>query len=137
MIQCENCEFFHRGKDGEIAFSCDPFSTIIEPECLTKWQLIKTNQLVASYQSTLRYYEKFAPMQEKMFNMMEREIDDMHDRAAIHVENQSARTRIAADGEHPHDLTQIVKSHPRLEAIGLQTIPNGGRPRVGRHETVA
>lgn len=79
MIQCENCEFFHRGEDGEIAFACDPFSTIKEPECLTKWQLIKTNQLVASYQSTLRYYEKFAPMQEKMFNMMEREIDDIEE----------------------------------------------------------
>ena len=33
--------------------------------------------MVASYQSTLRYYEKFAPMQEKMFRMMEREIDEM------------------------------------------------------------
>jgi hypothetical protein len=77
MIQCKDCEFFHRGEDGEIAFACDPFSTIKEPECLTKWQLIKTNQMVASYQSTLRYYEKFAPMQEKMFRMMENEMDDM------------------------------------------------------------
>lgn len=77
MIQCKDCEFFHRGEDGEIAFSCDPFSTIKEPECIAKWQMIKINQLVSSYQSTLRYYEKFAPMQEKMFNIMEREIDGM------------------------------------------------------------
>lgn len=77
MIQCEGCEHFHRGENGEVAFGCDPFSTVKEPECLAKWQLIKINQMVASYQSTLRYYERFAPMQEKMFNMMEREMDQM------------------------------------------------------------
>ncbi len=97
MIQCQDCEFFRRGEDGEISFACDPFSTIKEPECLAKWQLIKTNQLqagvtqanstlhnvdvnmaqmVASYRATLEYYNRFAPMQEKMFNFMEKEIDD-------------------------------------------------------------
>ena len=77
MIQCKDCEYFRRGENGEISFACDPFSTIKEPECLAKWHLIKINQMVASYQSTLRYYEKFAPMQEKMFRMMEREIDEI------------------------------------------------------------
>ena len=77
MIQCEECEFFHRGPDGQAVFTCDPFSTIKEPECLAKWQLAKMSQLVTVYQSTLNYYRKLAPMQEKMFKVMEREIDDM------------------------------------------------------------
>jgi len=77
MIQCKDCEYFRRGENGEISFACDPFSTIKEPECLAKWQLIKTNQLVAGYQATLRYYERFAPMQEKMFKFMENEIDEL------------------------------------------------------------
>ena len=77
MIQCKDCEHFKRGENGEISFSCDPFGTIKEPECLHKWQLIKINQMVAGYQATLRYYERFAPMQEKMFKLMETEIDEM------------------------------------------------------------
>lgn len=77
MIQCKDCEFFKKGPDGEFAFDCDPFSTIKEPECLQKWTLIKINQLVASYQTTLNYYQKLAPMQEKMFKYMEQEIDEM------------------------------------------------------------
>ena len=77
MIQCQGCQYFHRGDDGEVSFSCDPFSTIIEPECLRKWQLIKTNQMVASYQATLEYYRKLAPLQEKMFDVMKKEIDSM------------------------------------------------------------
>ena len=94
MIQCEQCEFFHRGEKGEASFSCDPFRTIKEPECLAKWQLIKINQMVAAYRSTLEYYHKLAPMQEKMFKVMEREIDDM---------NEAEKWRSAAEDDEEED----------------------------------
>ena len=77
MIQCKDCEFCQRDEQGNVMMSCDPFATIIEPECLAKWQLVKTNQLLATYQATLGYYNRMAPMQEKMFKVMEREIDDI------------------------------------------------------------
>jgi hypothetical protein len=94
MIQCTDCEFFKRNEDGEISFRCDPFSTIKEPQCLAKWQLIKINQMVAAYHATLEYYRKLAPMQEKMFKVMEREIDDM---------NEAERWKIADDEEEELD----------------------------------
>jgi hypothetical protein len=77
MIQCKDCEYFHKGADGEATFSCDPFATIKEPECLQKWQLLKVNQMVASYQATLNFYRKFGPLQEKMMKMVEREMEDL------------------------------------------------------------
>lgn len=79
MMQCKDCEYFQRNEEGEIAFACDPFSTIKEPECLHKWELIKMNQMVATYQATLDYYRRLAPMQEKMFKVVERELDDMNE----------------------------------------------------------
>jgi len=79
MNQCKDCEFFHRGEDGEISFACDPFSNVKEVECIQKWQLIKINQMVASYQSTLEYYRKLSPMQEKMLRYMEQELDDINE----------------------------------------------------------
>ncbi len=77
MIQCSDCEFFHRASNGTVTFQCDPFSNIKEPECLVKWQLLKLDTMVRSYQATLQMYERLAPMQEKMFRHMEREIDEM------------------------------------------------------------
>jgi hypothetical protein len=94
MIQCEQCEFCRRSESGEVSFSCDPFRNIKEPECLAKWQLIKINQMVSAYQATLEYYRKLAPMQEKMFRVMEREIDDM---------NEAEKWRIADDDEDESD----------------------------------
>jgi len=88
MIQCKDCEFFRRGEDGQIAFACDPFTNIKEPECLAKWQLIKINQMVAGYQATLEYYHKLAPMQEKMFKVMERELDDMDESEKWRVDDE-------------------------------------------------
>ena len=79
MIQCQDCQHFHRSEDGQISFGCDPFTTIVEPECLQKWQLIKINQMVEAYQATLVYYQKLAPMQDKLFKAMERELGDMDD----------------------------------------------------------
>jgi len=79
MIQCSECEFFHRGPGGQAGFSCDPFTNIKEPECLVKWQLIKLDVLARSHQATLDMYRRLAPLQEKMFRQMERELDDQED----------------------------------------------------------
>ena len=77
MIQCETCEFFQRDADGHPHLLCDPFSSIKEPECLAKWQFVKLSQMVRSYEATLDMYRRLAPMQEKMFRHIEREIDEV------------------------------------------------------------
>jgi len=77
MIQCKDCELYEAGEDGKRTFKCDPFSNIKETDCLAKWQLIRLDMLVASYQSMLQWYGKLAPIQDKLFKYMEREIDDI------------------------------------------------------------
>lgn len=86
MIQCKDCEYFDRGPGGQMGFRCDPFGTVKEPECLVKWQLLRTSELlqkverlVAAYEATLSIYKKLEPLQEKMFRHMEREIDDVEE----------------------------------------------------------
>ena len=85
MLQCEDCEFFRPGPGSHTVRSglpdpsqltCDPFSTIKEPECLLKWQLIQLGTVAKSHQATLDMYRRIAPLQEKMFRHVEREIDD-------------------------------------------------------------
>jgi len=99
MIQCQDCEFFHRGEDGELSFSCDPFTLIKEPECLQKWQLIKINQMVAGYQATVEYYRKLAPMQEKMFEFMEREMEDISEADKWKIEDDEDEEGDGEEGE--------------------------------------
>ncbi len=91
MIQCSECELFSEGAGGQVQFRCHPFKNIKEPECIVKWQLIKLDltvrssqiaatkldQMVQAYQATVEMYKKLAPLQEKMFRHMEREIDDI------------------------------------------------------------
>ena len=86
MNQCSQGDHFSLGPNGEISLKCDPFGRIKEPECLAKWQLLRTaelseklNRLVAAYESTQEIYRRFAPMQEKMFKHMEREIGEVED----------------------------------------------------------
>ena len=76
MLNCCDCEFFARGLGGAAQLSCDPFSTIKEPECLAKWQLVQLRTIAQSHQATLDMYRRMAPLQEKMFKHMEREIDE-------------------------------------------------------------
>ena len=77
MIQCKDCELCEFGENGQRSFRCDPFSNIKEPECLAKWQLIRLDMLVSSYQGMLQWYRKMEPMQNKIFKYMQREIDSM------------------------------------------------------------
>lgn len=86
MMQCKDCEYFVQGPAGQFTLRCDPFSTIKEPECLAKWQLLridaqlaKLDMMVRAYQATLDMYKRLAPLQEKMFRHMEREIDEADD----------------------------------------------------------
>ncbi|MBP7935664.1 MAG: hypothetical protein KA354_13540 [Phycisphaerae bacterium] len=95
MIQCRDCEHFVRGPGSQAGFSCDPFSTIKEPECLVKWQLIKLDMMVQAYQATVEVYRKLAPLQEKMIRHMEREMKDID-------EADSWKTD-ADDGDDPTD----------------------------------
>ncbi|MHC4639860.1 MAG: hypothetical protein ACYTBV_20565 [Planctomycetota bacterium] len=77
MIQCKNCEFCEFGDDGRRVFKCDPFANVKEPECLVKWQLIRLDMLVSSHQGMLKWQSKLAPLQDKIFKYMQREIEDL------------------------------------------------------------
>ncbi len=96
MIQCKDCEFCELDSQGRRTFKCDPFSNIKEPECIAKWQLIRLDMLVASYQSVLQWYGKLAPLQDKIFKYMEREIEDL---------DESERWKLR-DEEDSEDLEQ-------------------------------
>lgn len=77
MIQCKDCEYCQIASDGRRSFNCDPFTNIKEPECIQKWQLIRLDMLLASYRGMLKFQEKFAPLQDKIFKYMQREIEDL------------------------------------------------------------
>ncbi|MBN2128797.1 MAG: hypothetical protein JW741_04845 [Sedimentisphaerales bacterium] len=89
MIQCEKCELCEIGPDGRKTFKCDPFSNIKEPECIAKWQLIRLDMLLASYQSMLKWYGKLAPLQDKLFKYVQREIDDIEDSESWKIDPES------------------------------------------------
>lgn len=76
MLRCEDCEYFGRDGRGHPKLRCDPCSTIKEPECLAKWQVLRLDELVRSYQAMLDMYRRLAPLQERMIKHMERELDE-------------------------------------------------------------
>ncbi|MHC4610121.1 MAG: hypothetical protein ACYS7M_07215, partial [Planctomycetota bacterium] len=69
-------EFFSVGSDGKAQLLCDPLSTIKEPECLAKWQFVKLDAMVQAYMATVEMYRRLAPLQERMFRHMQRELDE-------------------------------------------------------------
>ncbi len=79
MLQCEQCEYAEQVQPGKIVMRCNPFMNIKEEACLLKWQLLKIDTMVQAYQATVQMYQRLAPLQEKMFRHMEREIDDADD----------------------------------------------------------
>jgi len=80
VLQCKDCEFFSRDeKTGRIMLRCDPFSNVKEPACVEKQQLLRLDGLLRAYYAQLRWYQKLGPMQEKMFELMKREMQDLDD----------------------------------------------------------
>jgi hypothetical protein len=79
MIQCKDCEYYKEGENGQRIFECDPFKSIKEPECLMKWQLLRLDLLLTHQQAMLASQRKMAPMQDKIFKYLKRELDDIED----------------------------------------------------------
>ena len=76
MLQCKDCEYFSRDPDGSPRLACDPFSTIREPECIAKWQLLELRVVARSHRATLDMHHRLAPLQERLFEHMEREVNE-------------------------------------------------------------
>ena len=98
MIQCAECEFYSDEPDGRRVFRCDPFINIKEPECLQKWQLLRLDMLVSNSQSMSLWQHKMAPMQEKLFKYVKRELDD------IDESDSWKTTDDPGDSDDPGDL---------------------------------
>jgi len=79
MIQCKDCEYYKESENGQRIFECDPFGNIKEPECLMKWQLLRLDLLLTHQRAILASQQKMAPMQDKIFKYIKRELDDIED----------------------------------------------------------
>lgn len=77
MIQCKDCPLCEIDSNGRRVFKCDPFTNIKEPECIAKWQLIRLDMLLVSYRGMLKFQHKLAPLQDKIFKYMKRELEDI------------------------------------------------------------
>ena len=79
MIQCQDCEYCKESENRQLTFECDPFKNIKEPECLMKWQILRLDLLLRHQQTMLASQMKLAPMQDKIFKYIKRELDDIED----------------------------------------------------------
>lgn len=77
MIQCKDCEYGEVDERGNVQLRCNPFTNIKEPECLVKWQLVRLDLMTRAYVATIQEYKKIAPIQQKLYRHMSREIDEM------------------------------------------------------------
>ena len=98
MIQCKDCELCEIGQDGRRTFKCDPFTNIKEPECIAKWQLIRLDMLVGSYQQMLKWQKKLAPLQNKLFKYMQREIEDIDESERWRLDDEEQEQEEEEDG---------------------------------------
>ena len=95
MIQCIQCDLCETGPDGRRIFKCDPFSNVKEAECIAKWQLIRLDMLLTSYQGMMRWQKEMEPLQRKMMKYVEREMKDI---------DESDKWKI--DEDEPQDIPE-------------------------------
>ena len=91
MIQCKDCQYCNIDEAGRRSFTCDPFSNIVEPECIQKWQLIRLDHLLGLYHRMVSGQEQLKPIQDKMLKYVEREMDDI---------NEAEKWKIEEDEEY-------------------------------------
>lgn len=78
-MNCEDCELYDPDPLGNPGFRCDPFNNFKEEACVHKWQVFLLGQLLANYESASNFQRRIAPLQEKMFKMVSREVEDFEE----------------------------------------------------------
>jgi hypothetical protein len=102
MIQCKDCEFCEMGPDGQVSLKCNPFGDIKESECLLKWQLLRLDLMTRAYMATIAEYKRIAPLQEKLYRHMSREVDEADEAdkwKQSNDEDEDAEDQDKEDGE--------------------------------------
>lgn len=56
---------------------CDPFTSIKEPECLAKWQLLRLDVIASAQNNMAAAQAQMAPLQNKMLKYIRRELEDI------------------------------------------------------------
>jgi hypothetical protein len=87
------------GPDNRRVFKCDPFVNVKEAECIAKWQLIRLDMLLVTYSRMQQMQEKMAPLQDKLFKYMEREINDI---------DESDKWKVDDDDEPHNEDDKII-----------------------------
>ena len=100
MIQCKDCEFFEEQADGRRVFKCDPFKNIKEPECLLKWQLLRLDMVAGGFCNMSAWQQKIAPLQDKIFKYVKREINDIEESERWKVDTENP------EGSEPDDTEE-------------------------------
>lgn len=103
MLQCKDCEFGEVNDKGNVRLRCNPFLNIKESECLLKWQLVRLDLMTRAYMATITEYRKIAPIQEKLYRRMSREMDEMDEADRWKYDEEEKPPDEGGDGPPPLD----------------------------------
>ncbi len=104
MLQCKDCPFGEVDEKGNVRLTCNPFTNIKEPECLTKWQLVRLDLMTRAYMATIQEYKKIAPIQQKLYRRMSQEMDEMDEADRWkHPDDEDAPDEAGGDDLPPLD----------------------------------
>ena len=77
MIQCSDCEHGRVQKDGLVTMTCHPGKNIKEPECLSKWMLLKLTNIERMWAHSIGATNDLIPLQVKLLQHNCAQIDDL------------------------------------------------------------
>jgi len=104
MIQCKDCEFYRQEPNGRRIFLCDPFTSIKEPECLAKWQLLRLDVIAAAQNNMAAAQAQMAPLQDKILKYIKRELDDIDESEKWKTDEETDPNTPPFDENDPPDF---------------------------------
>jgi hypothetical protein len=112
MIQCKECEFYRQEPDGKRVFLCDPFTSIKEPECLAKWQLLRLDMIASAQNNMAAAQAQMAPLQDKIFKYISRELEDIDESEKWKTDDENEQDTHSPDQKDYFDSDDGLENEP-------------------------